>query len=119
MAIGFADSPEKPLRLAIELHKLLYKYNKTHTEKNRVYLRIGIETGSIYFIKDVEGNDTVWGSGIIMARRVMDLCGENQIFASRRIGDDISKLTSEYKAIMHPIGDYSIKHGEQLLVYNI
>lgn len=119
MAIGFGDSSEKPLRLAIELHKLLYKYNKTQREKDRVYLRIGIDTGPIYFIKDVEENDTVWGPGIIMARRVMDLCSENQIFASRRIGDDIRKLSPEYKAIMHPIGDYSIKHGEQLLVYNI
>lgn len=119
MAIGFGDNPEKPLRLAIELHKLLYRYNKTQGEKNKVFLRIGIDTGPIYFIKDVEGNDTVWGPGIIMARRVMDLCGDNQIFASRRIGDDISKLSSEYKAIMHQIGDYSIKHGEQLLVYNI
>ena len=89
MAIGFADSSEKPLRLAIELHKLLNKYNKTRHEKDRMYLRIGIDTGPTYFIKDVEEKDTVWGPGIIMARRVMDLCDENQIFASRRIGDDI------------------------------
>ena len=54
-----------------------------------------------------------------MARRVMDLCGQDQIFASRRIGDDISNLSPQYKAIMHKIGDYSIKHGEQLLIYNI
>ena len=44
MAIGFADSSEKPLRLAIELHKLLNKYNKTRPEKDRMYLRIGIDT---------------------------------------------------------------------------
>ena len=119
MAIGFSRSPEDPLRIAIELHKLLNKYNKKISEKERMYLRIGVDSGPIYFIKDVENNETVWGPGIIMARRVMDLCGENQIFASRRIGDDISKLSSEYKEILHPIGDYSIKHGEEMLIYNI
>jgi len=54
-----------------------------------------------------------------MSRRIMDICGPNQIFASRKIGDDISKLSPEYKAILHPIGDYTIKHGEQLLIYNV
>jgi hypothetical protein len=119
MAIGFADSPEQPLRLAIELHKAINLYNKKQIEKDKIQIRIGIDTGPVYFLKDIEGNDSVWGPGIILARRVMDLCGTNQIFASRRIGDDISNLTPEYKEIMHPIGDYSIKHGEQLLIYNI
>ena len=117
MAIGFADNAEKPLRLAIELHKLLNKYNKQNKEK--LHIRIGIDSGPIYFVKDVQDKDTVWGPGIIMAKRVMDLCGDDQIFASRRIGDDISKLSTEYKEIMHPIGEYLIKHGEQLLMYNI
>jgi len=119
MAIGFSDSPEKPLRLAIELHKALSRYNKSTTPKNRVHTRIGINTGPVYNIKDVEGNDAIWGDGIIFAKRVMDLCGQNQIFASSNIADDIRKLTPEYKAILHPIGDYSVKHGEQLQIYNV
>lgn len=119
MAIGFSDSPESPLLLAIKLHRLLHKYNKKKREKDKIHIRIGIDTGPVYFIKDIDGNDTVWGPGIIMARRVMDLCGQDQIFASRRIGDDISKLSPQYSTIMHKIGDYSIKHGEQLLIYNI
>ena len=97
MAIGFSDSPESPLILAIEIHKLLYKFNKKQRDKDKVHIRIGIDTGPVYFIKDVEGNDSVWGPGIIMARRVMDLCGEDQIFASRRIGDDISKLSPQHR----------------------
>ncbi|MDE1828691.1 MAG: hypothetical protein KGI25_00045 [Thaumarchaeota archaeon] len=49
----------------------------------------------------------------------MDLGGPMQIFASSRIADDIRRLSPEYKAIMHPVGDYTVKHGEQLLIYNI
>ena len=119
MSIGFADSPETPLRLAIQFHQLLSKYNKTKTHNDRIYVRIGIDTGPVYFIKDVMGNDTVWGPGIIMSRRLMDLCGANQIFTSQKIGDDVSRLSPEYKAIFHPIGDYTIKHGEQHMIYNV
>jgi hypothetical protein len=119
MAMGFTDSPETPLRLAIQLHELLGKYNKTKSLNDKIAIRIGIDTGPVYFIKDVLGTDTVWGPGIILSRRLMDLCGANQIFASRKIGDDVSKLSPEYKAIMHPIGDYAIKHGEQHMIYNV
>jgi class 3 adenylate cyclase len=119
MAMGFTDSPETPLKLAIQLHELLGKYNKSKSPSDKISIRIGIDTGPVYFIKDVMGNDTVWGPGIILSRRLMDLCGPNQIFASRKIGDDVRKLSAEYKAVLHPIGDYSVKHGEQHLIYNV
>jgi len=119
MAIGFADSPEKPLRLAIDLHKAILRYNQTRRGKDKLLIRIGIDMGPVYVIKDVTGKDNVWGPGIIMTRRVMDLAGDMQILASGRIAEDIRKLSPEYKAIFHPIGDYSIKHGEQLKLYNI
>lgn len=119
MVIGFSDSPEQPLRLAIELHKAISRYNQLRTTKEKLYVRVGIDTGPVYSIEDINRNKTFWGPGIIMARRVMDLGGPMQIFASSRIADDIRKLSPEYRAIMHPIGDYVIKHGEQLLIYNI
>jgi len=119
MAIGFSDSPEKPLKLAIEVHKALNKYNLQRRGKEKLLIRIGIDMGPVYFIKDITGHANVWGPGIIVTRRVMDLAVDMQILASSRIADDIRKLSPEYKFIMHPIGDYSIKHGEQLNLYNI
>jgi len=120
MAIGFADSAEYPLRLSIQLHKLLNEYNKVRrSKKEKVLLRIGIDIGPVYVIKDLNGQDNVWGPGIILTRRVMDLAGDMNIFASSRFGDDVKALSPEYKEILHPIGDYSIKHGEQLNIYNI
>src|SRR5438309_2825393 len=73
MVIGFTDAPEKPLRLAIELHKLLYRYNQSKKHKSKLKIRIGIDTGPVYIIKDLTGRDNFWGRGIIMTRRVMDL----------------------------------------------
>ena len=119
MAIGFMDSPEQPLRLSMQLHKALFKYNEKKRTKEKLIMRIGIDTGAVYIIKDLNGNDNVWGPGIIMTRRVMDLGGDMQIFASSRIAEDLHNLSPEYKSIMHPIGDYSIKHGEHLYLYNI
>ncbi len=119
MAIGFSDSPEYPLRLSMQLHKLLKEYNKSKSGKEKVLLRIGIDIGPVYVIKDLNGQDNVWGPGIILTRRVMDLAGDMNIFASARFADDVRALSPEYKEIMHPIGDYSIKHGEQLQLYNI
>lgn len=119
MAIGFGDSAEKPLRLAIEVHKGLSKYNQHRKGKEKLLIRIGIDMGPVYFINDISGRANVWGPGIILTRRVMDLAADMQILASSRIAEDIRKLSPEYKAILHPIGDYSIKHGEQLYLYNI
>jgi hypothetical protein len=119
MAIGFADSPEKPLNLAIEVHKGLNRYNEMRVEKDRIYIRIGLDSGPVYVINDLNGNENVWGPGIIMARRVMDLAGKMNILASARFANDVKMLRPEYKPIMHPVGDYQIKHGDRLLIYNI
>jgi hypothetical protein len=120
MAIGFSDSPEKPLRLALEVHKNLRRYNNLKKSENeKLYVRIGIDSGPGYLIKDLNGRENVWGPGIIMARRVMDLARDMNIVASARIANDIRTLRPEYKNILHPIGDYAIKHGEKILLYNI
>jgi hypothetical protein len=119
MAIGFSDSPEKPIRLAVELHKFLNKYNELRNGVEKLLIRVGIDMGPVYVVKDLNDKDNVWGPGIILTRRVMDLAGDMNIFASARIAEDTRKLSPEYKEIMHPIGDYSIKHGEELQIYNI
>jgi len=119
MAIGFSDSPEKPLQLAIELHKAITKHNKSAPEKNKIFIRIGMNTGDIFFIEDVEGRPAFWGEGIILARRVMDLCGPNQILASDNIANGLRKLSNQNRSIIHPIEKYTIKHGEEVSIYNI
>ena len=49
----------------------------------------------------------------------MDLDRDQNIFCSSRFAEDVRVLSPEYKEIIHPIGDYSIKHGEQLNIFNI
>jgi hypothetical protein len=119
MAIGFDDSSENPLLLAIEVHKGLNRFNRTRKKEDMVELRIGLDSGPVYIIKDLNGNENVWGPGIIMARRVMDLADKMNILASARFANNVKMLKPEYRQILHPIGDYQIKHGDKILIYNI
>ena len=119
MAIGFSDSPEKPVLLTIEIHKALARYNKTQRGNNILLIRVGIDMGPVYVVKDLNNMDNVWGPGIIMTRRVMDLAGDMNIFASAKIAEELMKLSADYKKIMHSIGSYHIKHGEEIPVFNI
>ena len=64
MAIGFLQGPELPLRLAIELHTNLVKYNKGRIPAETVRIRIGIHSGPVFLVKDILGNNNVWGPGI-------------------------------------------------------
>jgi len=119
MVIGFSDSPEKPLHLAMELHKALSKYNQSRKEKEKIHIRIGMDTGPVYFVKDLTGKDNFWGPGIITARRIMDLARPMQILASSRIANDIRKLSPENKSVIHNAGTSKIKHNEKLSLFNI
>ena len=118
-AIGFPDSLESPLQLAIELHKLVNEYNKSQANKNKVYIRSGIESGNVYFMKDLNGNNTAWGPGIIMTRRVMDLGEKMHILTSERVSSQLSRLSPENKSIMHSIGSYPVKWEGHLEMCNI
>ena len=118
-AIGFGDTLESPLRLAIELHKLMNEYNKSKVNKDKVYIRSGIESGIVYFMKDLNGNNAVWGPGIIMARRVMDLGEKMHILTSERIAKELGRLSPENKSIMHSIGNYPVKWEGRFDIYNI
>jgi len=119
MAIGFGDSPEKPVLLSIELHKMLSKYNKTKRGKEKLLLRIGVESGQVYFVKDLEGKNNVWGPGIILTRRVMDLCGDMQIFAANRVVEELLKISPKYKEMLHFVENYETMHGEKIQLFNI
>jgi hypothetical protein len=119
MAIGFSDSPERPLLLSIELHKSLFGYNQTKRGKDNLLIRIGIESGPVYFVHDLEGKDNVWGPGILLTRRVMDLSGDMQIFAATRIAEGLVRISSQYKELLHPVEKFETKYGEELQLYNV
>lgn len=118
MAIGFFHSPELPLNLAIELHRKIGIYNKAKIPTESLRLRIGIHSGPVFVVNDVLDNKNVWGPGIIIARRIMDIGNDSHILLSSRVAEDLRELSDEYKKIIKPLHDYTIKHGQRILIYS-
>jgi class 3 adenylate cyclase len=68
MALVFFESPEEPVQCALEISRAL----KSHP---RLRLRMGVHSGPVDQIKDVNNRSNVAGAGINIAQRVMD-CGD-------------------------------------------
>lgn len=123
MAIGFLKQPDLPLKFAIELHRKLNEYNQRKKEENdalqTIEVRIGIHGGPVFKLHDIQGNENIWGPGIVTARRIMDLGEEGHILLSARIAEDLRELSDNYKQMIHPVGIYSFKHGQNTFIYSI
>jgi hypothetical protein len=119
MAIGFLLNPELPLRLSIELHEKLRSYNYGKKSKeDLIGVRIGISSGPVFIVSDINGNQNVWGPGIIIARRVMDLGDNMHILLADPLAGQLIALKDEYRSIINPISNYEIKHGQKIMLYS-
>lgn len=117
MAIGFKDNPELPYKLSAELHKHLRKYNKRKSPDDMIYVRIGLSSGPVFTVSDIADNPNVWGPGIILARRVMDLGDSWHIMIAENLANQLKPLTEEYRKNIREMGNYEIKHGEKIKVF--
>jgi archaellum biogenesis ATPase FlaH len=118
MAIGYENNPELPYKLSVELHRFLRKYNKRIEPENRIKVRIGLSSGPVFTVYDISNRLNVWGPGIIMARRVMDLGDSWHILVSENFAMQLRPLYEEYRNNIRLIGSYEIKHGEKINVYS-
>jgi KaiC/GvpD/RAD55 family RecA-like ATPase/class 3 adenylate cyclase len=120
MAIGFMLNPELPLQLSIQLHKELDKYNhsKKTSEEDILGVRIGLATGPVFIVSDINNNQNIWGPGIILARRVMDLGDSGHILIADILAEQLIALKDEYRVMINPVGNYQIKHGQTVKMYS-
>ena len=120
MAIGFMLNPELPLQLSIQLHKELDRYNhsKKTSEEDILGVRIGLATGPVFIVSDINNNQNIWGPGIILARRVMDLGDSGHILIADILAEQLIALKDEYRVMINPVGNYQIKHGQTVKMYS-
>lgn len=119
MAIGFLLNPELPLQLSIQLHQKLRSYNRSKkSSEDSIEVRIGISSGPVFIVSDINGNQNVWGPGIIVARRVMDLGDNMHILLTDPLAGELIAIKDEYKMMIKPIGNYEIKHGQKIRLYS-
>ncbi len=110
MALVFFDSPEAPVRCAMEISKKL-------KEDPRLQLRMGIHSGPVNRVRDVNDRTNVAGAGINTAQRVMDCGGAGHILLSRHIAEDLGHYR-QWQPHLHDLGECEVKHGARIHVVN-
>lgn len=118
MVVGFLLNPELPLQLSIQLHHKLNDYNKNMVDDEKIGVRIGLNSGPVFILNDINNNKNLWGPGLVLARRVMDLGDNLHILIVDKLAEELISLNDEYKAIIKRISDYEIKHGQIIKVYS-
>src|SRR6202022_2880038 len=110
MALIFHGSPEEPVECALEISRAL----KTHPE---LPLRMGVHSGPVSAVVDVNDQTSVAGAGINMAQRVMD-CGDGgHILLSKHVAEDLEQY-AHWKPHLHDLGECEVKHGVRVSVVN-
>jgi TolB-like protein/class 3 adenylate cyclase len=111
MALVFTTSVETPVECAVAIARAL----KQHP---RLAIRMGIHSGPVSRVVDVNDQVNVTGAGINVAQRVMD-CGEaRHILLSQRAADDLSEFGT-WQSYLHHIGPCEVKHGATIELVNL
>src|SRR6266699_1399120 len=111
MALVFYTSLEAPARCAIEISGAL----KAHP---RLQLRMGVHSGPVSGVIDVNGHANLAGAGLNMARRVMDCGDAGHILLSKHVAEDLEEY-EEWRPLLHDLGTCEVKHGARVSIVNL
>jgi len=111
MALVFFQSPEEPVHCAMEIAKAL----KNHPH---IRLRMGVHSGPVDQVTDVNDQTNVAGVGINFAQRVMDCGDAGHILISKRVADDLAQ-DRLWQPLLHELGEIEVKHGVKLGIVNL
>src|SRR5437762_12361170 len=110
-ALVFRNSPEAPVLCAMEISKEL----KRHPE---LRVRMGVHSGPVSEIADLNEQANIAGAGINIAQRVMD-CGDSRhILLSKHVADDLEQYP-QWRSHLHDLGECEVKHGVRMSVVNL
>src|SRR5713226_5306736 len=110
-ALVFRSSPEAPVLCALEISKAL----KNHPE---LRVRMGIHSGPVNEVADLNEQANIAGAGINMAQRVMDCGDAGHILLSRHVAEDLEQYP-RWRAYLHNLGECEVKHGVRIGVVNL
>ncbi len=110
-ALVFRNTPEAPVLCAIEIAKTL----KSHPE---LRVRMGIHSGPVNEVTDLNEQANIAGAGINIAQRVMDCGDAGHILVSKRVADDLEQYP-QWRSILHDLGECEVKHGVRLHLFNL
>jgi eukaryotic-like serine/threonine-protein kinase len=111
MALVFFGDAEAPVRCALELGRVL-------REHGDLKLRMGIHTGPVQRVEDINASRNVAGGGINIAQRVMDCGDAGHIIVSSAAAEVLGHI-SAWRPLLHDLGEVEVKHGVRVRVYNL
>jgi TolB-like protein/Tfp pilus assembly protein PilF/class 3 adenylate cyclase len=115
-ALVFRNSPEAPVLCALEITKELQKHPGSK-EKPQLRLRMGIHSGPVNEITDLNEQANIAGAGINTAQRVMDCGDAGHILLSKRVADDLEQY-AQWRPLLHELGECEVKHGVRIHAVN-
>ena len=111
MALVFYNSPESAVECALEISRAL----KEHPQ---LQLRMGVHSGPISGVIDVNERTNVAGAGINLAQRVMDCGDAGHILLSKRVAEDLDQY-GHWQPHLHDLGECEVKQGVRLHIVNL
>src|SRR5437773_10736534 len=115
-ALVFRNSPEAPVRCALEITKELQKHPGSK-EKPQLRLRMGIHSGPVNEITDLNEQANIAGAGINIAQRVMDCGDAGHILLSQHVAEDLEQYP-QWRSHLHDLGECEVKHGVRVHAVN-
>ena len=111
IALVFYTSPEAPAQCAVEISRML-------REHPHLQLRMGIHSGPVSGVVDVNERANLAGAGINIAQRVMGCGDAGHILLSKHVAEDLQEYKG-WRPLLHDLGSCQVKHGLCLSVVNL
>jgi TolB-like protein/class 3 adenylate cyclase/Flp pilus assembly protein TadD len=111
MALVFSTTPESPVQCALEIGKAL-------RSNSELQVRMGIHSGPVSGIMDVNDRSNIAGAGINVAQRVMDCGDAGHILLSKRVAEDLEQYR-QWRPYLHELGECEVKHGARVSLVNL
>src|SRR5215467_1621723 len=110
-ALVFRNTQEAPVLCALEISKAL----KNHPQ---LRVRMGIHSGPVNEVADLNEQMNVAGAGINIAQRVMDCGDAGHILLSKHVAEDLEDY-ARWRPYLHELGQCETKHGAVISVVNL
>src|SRR4029434_1469754 len=111
MVLVFYTNPEAPAQCAVEISRAL-------KEDPRLQVRMGIHSGPVSGVVDVNERANLTGAGINIAKRVMDCADAGHILLSKHVAEDLEEY-DQWRSLLHDLGSCEVKHGMQVAIVNL
>src|SRR5438093_4042493 len=108
MALVFYTSLEAPAQCAVEISRAL-------KEHSRLELRMGVHSGPVSGVIDVNRHANLAGAGLNIAQRVMHCGDAGHILISRHVAEDLEEY-EHWRPLLHGLGECEMKHGVRVAI---